>query len=139
MPKSTPDKPLIVLAQYDSPEICFRIPFGVDLEDETQVANWWVKWGVLHVEYTTGEKIEIESAWQSETDFKWTDNIEITDADDVGVDFDEMIEEYNANLEKKITKFSESLAIKKIQRSKIYNFGLGLNLSIKRCGIELAN
>ena len=65
------------------PEIIFKIPDGLDLEDKTVVENWWYKWGTLHIKYVGKEKVEeFEAEEEPELDVKYAEEIEIIDADD---------------------------------------------------------
>ena len=42
-------------------------------------------------------------------------------------------------IQKRLTEFKRKIAIKNILRSKTYNYGLGLKLSMRDCGLELTN
>jgi hypothetical protein len=54
-------------------------------------------------------------------------------------DFDELVNEYYAELQHKqlVLDTSMNIAISKVKRNAIFNLGLGLELSMKNCGIEL--
>jgi hypothetical protein len=54
-------------------------------------------------------------------------------------DFDEKVNEYYAELQhtQLVLDTSMNIAISKIKRNAIFNLGLGLELSMKNCGIEL--
>lgn len=72
----------VVIARYTKSEK-YVLPEGLDLEDKTVVQDWWIKWGVLHVEYVDGrpeEKIEPDTDFVD--DFKCPDDTEIADADE---------------------------------------------------------
>lgn len=68
---------------------CFKIPKHIDLQDETQVESWGVKWNVLHIYLTNGEELEIQSeGWIHGFDYKYPSNDiqEIVDAVECGID-----------------------------------------------------
>ena len=52
----------------------FKIPDGLDLEDETVVKYWEVEYGDLHIIYTDGTKEIIES---EDDDFKFKNGNEL--------------------------------------------------------------
>ena len=80
----------VVRATYYPPDSVFRIPDGIDLEDKTVVENWWVRYDQLHIEYVDGREGDvIESEWQMEIDTKHPDELEIIDADDGCVEYEE--------------------------------------------------
>ena len=84
----------VVRATYYPPEAVFKIPDGLDLEDKTVVANWGVKYGVLHIEYVDGRKEEISWAIDpTEYDYKWSESTTIENADDCCVEYSEDEEE----------------------------------------------
>jgi len=70
-----------VWARY-SGNLKFKIPKGLDLEDETIVSNWYVRYATLHIHYVDGREEEIESEYEFEADFKWADKLRIEDDDD---------------------------------------------------------
>jgi hypothetical protein len=86
---------MVVTAVFESPELHFRIPYGVDVEDKTQVTNWWVRYATLHIEYCDGRKEEIESIYSLDNSCDWKNPVDtsIEDAGDAGIDFDELDEE----------------------------------------------
>lgn len=49
----------IVVASYIS-ETVFKIPKNIDLENQQQVKDWWIKWNVLHIELVDGTELQIE-------------------------------------------------------------------------------
>ena len=63
------------------------------------------------------------------------------DTDDYNTqyEFDVMVDEYYAELQHKqlVLDTSMNIAISKVKRNAIFNLGLGLELSMKNCGIEL--
>jgi hypothetical protein len=65
----------------------FLIPENINLEDKTQVADWYVKWNVLHIHFTNanGKVLKIKSqGWYDDDGFKYPSNDpEIVDADDL--------------------------------------------------------
>lgn len=71
--------------------------------------------------------------------YEWND-IHHRDWRDVNIAYyDNLYDEYTKYIKyiNKIKKTIEKIAINKILRSHIYNYGLGLKLSIKNCGLEL--
>lgn len=71
----------VVIAHYSSESI-FKIPKGLDLEDETQVKSWGVKWDKLFIELANGTDLTIESYGDGGVDYKWPNDTEIGEADD---------------------------------------------------------
>ena len=134
---STAGAPKIVVAQYECPERAWRIPFGVDLEDKSMVKEWWIKWDYLHIEYTDGRKVSIESDWESEGDFKYPLDQRIEDADELGIDFDEEIEKFLANLEDQKPKTFFDIQINRLKRNPILHHGFFMKLDMMRCGFIL--
>lgn len=98
--KSTPEAPKIVIARYDAPERAWKIPLGLDLEDKSIVKKWWVDCYHLHIEYTDGRHDLLESAWETEADFKYQEDERIGDAEELCIDFDKEIEKFHKSLEK---------------------------------------
>lgn len=62
----------------------FKIPKGIDLEDETIVKEWWVKYGELHIQYVDETKeIERIDGITNEIDYKYPDDDpQVIDAND---------------------------------------------------------
>eukprot|EP01043_Picozoa_sp_COSAG02_P073160 COSAG02_NODE_14106_length_1310_cov_1.068538_1_plen_129_part_00 len=60
----------VVEVLYPRPAAAFKIPDGLDLEDESVVEEWWVKYGTLHILYVSGAEEHIEWEYDPETDFK---------------------------------------------------------------------
>jgi len=83
----------IVSAIFPGPEVIFKIPDGLDLEDKTVVEFWFVKWGTLHIHYINGEEKEIEWEYEPEMDFKDPESSEIEDADEHDIEYEEDKEE----------------------------------------------
>lgn len=71
----------VVRATYYPPESVFKIPDGLDLEDETVVENWYVKYDILNIIYVDGRKDAIEPEWRDDLDTKHPQAEEIIDAD----------------------------------------------------------
>ena len=62
---------------------CFVVPKNINLEDKTQVKEWWVKYNTLHILLTNGKHIEIESqGWDN--NYKYPDEQELLEYDEVG-------------------------------------------------------
>jgi hypothetical protein len=94
----------ILKATYYTPEVYFKLPDGLDLEDETIVESYGVKWNILYINYVDGRTDEIETEYFPEDDYKDPDNIEIVDADKTWITYDEDDEEENINV---VTKLIE--------------------------------
>ena len=105
--KNTKDNRKVVVA-YFSFSYPFKIPDGIDLEDETVVQAWNVKYGTLNILYVDGRKEEIEPVYDIESDYKWPDETEIVDAEDYNVEYseDEEEEEY-PTIEEILSKMKE--------------------------------
>jgi len=83
-----------VRVSYCVPDAIFKIPDGLDLEDKSVVADWGVKYGVLHIKYVDGRKEKI--GWSidpSDFDYKWAEDMAIENADDCCVEYSEDEEE----------------------------------------------
>lgn len=52
----------VVIAEYRCQE-AFKVPKGIDLEDKTQVQEWWVKWNKLKILLVDGTVLEIQPEW----------------------------------------------------------------------------
>lgn len=76
----------VVVANYHINDV-FKIPKGVDLEDKTQVKNWWVKNHLLHIYKTDGTKLTIDA--EDGYDCDRPSDIVIEDAKDWGIDEEE--------------------------------------------------
>ena len=89
--KNTKDNRLCVVVEYYPPVAVFKIPDGLDLEDESIVKNWFVKWGRLTIEFTDGREEEIEWEYDPDGDYKWDSGEypmgKIEDACAYGVDY----------------------------------------------------
>jgi hypothetical protein len=65
----------------------FLIPSNINLENEEQVEDWWVKYNTLNISLKNGKVLEINSRGRcDDIDLKHTDHEEILDADDGGYD-----------------------------------------------------
>ena len=84
----------VVMVTLHSPEIIFKIPDGLDLEDKNVVEYWGHKWGKMYIKYVgKEEEEEIEAYEEGEVDYKYEQQIEIVDADEHCVDYSEDEEE----------------------------------------------
>lgn len=72
----------ILKATYFPRELYFKIPKNIDLEDETKVEEYWVKWGELHIQFVDGTFQKIESCEENEDNCKHPVDIEIEDRED---------------------------------------------------------
>lgn len=64
----------------------YHLPNHINLEDETQVERYIVKWSILYILLTNGKWIKIEPYEEPELDMKYGDNHRIHDADDYDMD-----------------------------------------------------
>jgi hypothetical protein len=76
---------LMVRATYYGQEDCFKIPDGLDLEDETVVKSWGVSRCVLHIHYVDGKEEHIYAYNSIEADLKYPQDEEIVDIEDCGM------------------------------------------------------
>lgn len=61
----------------------FKVPKHINLEDESQVKSWCVRWGELHIELVNGEELHIEDDYGlQENDFKYPESEEIEERED---------------------------------------------------------
>ena len=91
--KNTKENRKVVRAEYSTPESVFEIPDGLDLEDESIVEWWGVKWNTLHIKYVGKEEVKsIKPSRDGDGDFelwKRPELCEIEDAEDVGYEYEE--------------------------------------------------
>ena len=89
--KNTKDNRVVVRATYYPPEHIFKIPDGLDLEDKSVVESWYVKWGELYITYADGKEQKIGQYFENDMDFKWPENVEIVNAEEIiwGVEYSE--------------------------------------------------
>ena len=77
------DRKLVKVTLY-TPELYYKIPDGLDLEDETVVKWWGYKWGMIHIGYVDGREEEIEAFNEDdERDKNCTDQEIIDDEFDI--------------------------------------------------------
>jgi hypothetical protein len=88
--KNTKDNRQVVKATFYPPESVFEIPDGIDLEDETIVKWWEVKYNMLCICYVNGKLIQISPVWDGmDGDIKHPMDCEIISANDAGYEYDE--------------------------------------------------
>ena len=85
----------VVKVQLYTPEFIFKIPDGLDLEDETVVESWGYNCGSLHIKYVGKEDVEKIDQWDGGCNYIYPENEEIIDADDGGVEYSEDESEEN--------------------------------------------
>ncbi len=81
----------VLIATYIVEE-CFKIPIGLDLENEDQVKEWGVKYNTLYIVLANDKVLEIQPQnWIHNYDYKYPSNDEtkIYDADEYGYEDDE--------------------------------------------------
>jgi hypothetical protein len=84
--KNTKENRCFVHAFYSNTEYecAYELPDGVDVEDPTQVKEYWVKWGTLYIHYTepnertNDEGVEqIEPSMDYQPENKWADEVSV--------------------------------------------------------------
>jgi hypothetical protein len=90
--KNTKENRCFIHAFYTNSEYecAYELPDGVDVEDPTQVVKYWVKWGILYIQYTEPnertklpdcvEQIEPSMDYQPEN--KWADEVSVHRVED---------------------------------------------------------
>jgi hypothetical protein len=97
------------------------------LVDEIESPSMMEDYATAYAENNTGH---LETEYITSTTHKLIEKLNL--------DIHEKIVEYCLEVDKdNLIYVSRHIAIQKIKRSQIYNFGLGLKLSIKNCGVEL--
>ena len=88
----------VIVATFNPQELIFKLPDGLDLEDDTVVENYWVNWGILYIK-CIGDDIEykIDPEPVCEPDYKRPENIEIQSAENAGVEYSDDEEEDENN------------------------------------------
>ena len=77
------EKQKVLIAYYVPREQRFRIPKGLDLEDKTKVAEYWVRREQLHIKFVDGSFKHIQSYSDiSDEKTPCEENIETDDEDD---------------------------------------------------------
>ena len=77
-----------VVVSVNSTQTIFKLPDGLDLEDETVVAQWRVKWGILYIKYVNGEEQEIEFEYEDDEGCR-NPEVEIVDVAEHEVEYEE--------------------------------------------------
>jgi len=70
----------VVCASYIATEE-FIVPKGLDLEDETQVQDWYIKWNILHITKADGTEMEVQPRRIESFDYKSSCDTEIIEED----------------------------------------------------------
>ncbi len=129
--KNTKGNRQVVSASYAYPDMYFKIPDGIDLEDKNVVENWYVKYGTLNIIYVDGREEEIGPVHDPyDFDFKWATDTEICDADYCGVEYSEDEEEEEKEEEENYEvdeETGEKFNMKRYQKEEkeedcVYNF-----------------
>jgi hypothetical protein len=85
-PEQKPKKK-VVSSSYTIENI-FKVPEGLDLEDNTIIECWYVKYDCLHIWYMDGRHDEITSSKTAyDDDYNDPINVEIVDAEDFGFEY----------------------------------------------------
>jgi hypothetical protein len=75
-------------------EFYFKVPEGIDLEDESVVEDYGFKYGQLHIKYVGKDDIEsIEPYHEDEPDCKYAEHVEIVDNNECDRPYDSDEEE----------------------------------------------
>jgi len=80
----------VLVVRYDAQEI-YIVPEWLDLEDKTQVEDYYVKWSILHAFLTDGRHITIKPNGELDFDTKYGECCEINDADEHGLEDEEPV------------------------------------------------
>ena len=75
----------VVVATYALPQSVFKIPKNIDLEDESVVKYWGVKWNKLYIVLVKDdEELQIEPFQNAneQIDLKYADDTTIEDAEE---------------------------------------------------------
>lgn len=84
----------VLVATFSPPDMIFKLPDGLDLNDKTVVENYWVRYGTLYIKYVGNDiREEIKPYQDCEPDYKRPDDIKIEAAEDVGVEYTDDEEE----------------------------------------------
>lgn len=118
----------VVTVKYTHEEE-FLVPKGLDLEDETQVDNWYVEWNVLHIIKADGTRLQIRAGGLTadyEYDFPVCNSEKIIDSEmsecynDIDDDEEakiQTLEDLKNATEKEQERFAEKL-VEKIMSAK---------------------
>jgi len=87
----------VVVATYTPAEMVFQIPDNIDLNDDTVVENWDVKYGTLRIIYVNGEEQVIEKWNEQDFDSQYAKKIEIEDGEDNGISYDIVCSQENCH------------------------------------------
>ncbi len=73
----------VVVAEYYAPEVVFKVPKGIDLNDKSVVENWFVRRHTLYIKYVGKDKEEEhEPVFETEEDFKFPNKEEVMKRED---------------------------------------------------------
>jgi hypothetical protein len=79
----------VVRVSYTVDDV-FCIPKNINLEDETQVKFWGVKYNVLYITLVNGKELKIESKGDvSSISYKYPSEMEIVDNEEYELDIDD--------------------------------------------------
>jgi len=83
----------VVVATYYPPVSTFVIPKGIDLENEEQVSNWFVKYDILYIDLVDGKTIRVRAyisgpECSANSDYKSPKEEEISDLAQEDLDLD---------------------------------------------------
>lgn len=80
----------VVVAQYNIQEI-FKIPKGINLNDNTQVKSWNIKWNKLYILLVgKDDYIIVENeGYVQNMDLKYADKVTIENGEEWGIEPDE--------------------------------------------------
>jgi len=73
----------VVVAEYYGPEVVYKVPKGIDLNDKSVVENWFVRRHTLYIKYVGKDKEEkLEPVFDTEQDFKFPNKEEVMKRED---------------------------------------------------------
>jgi hypothetical protein len=78
----------VVIAEYANTE-AFKVPDGIDLENDKQVKDWGVKYDTLYIYMVDGTEIKVNSVGWLDDALKYPNDTTIEDASDWNLDEDD--------------------------------------------------
>ena len=93
--KNTKDNRKVVVATFYPPQMVFKLPDGLDLEDKSVVGSYSHRYDTLYIYYVDGreEKIRYEYLSTEDFDYKYSEELSIGDAEDYCVEYSDEEEE----------------------------------------------
>ena len=85
----------ILVVKYDPPEAIYKIPLGVDLKNNKQIKQFWVRWGILYIEYVDGFIQKQNPCLELNPELHHPNFISINDADEYDIEFSDNDDNYD--------------------------------------------